>query len=135
MNRYYFLSHTADTRLFVEADSREELFSEAFLALKELLEPKSIFQHFLVDCTITISSYDETALLIDFLAEVLTYSHIKKAVFTKVHFLSFSKTELIAHLQGSCVPYFEKDVKAVTYHEAEIKKTETGFSTTIIFDI
>jgi SHS2 domain-containing protein len=133
MYRYSFLGHTADMRLDVQASTLEELFQGSLRGMCELIgaEEKS--------CTlqkeVTIRSTDETALLIDFLSEVLTACHIERALFTQVEFTSFSPHELRGKIWGFPVDHFERDVKAVTYHEAHIEKRDNTFYVRIIFDI
>ena len=136
MQKYTFVGHTADMRLQIEASTLAELFQVALLALAELMYPKAPCEKPTSTQVITISSVDTTSLLIDFLAEILALSHIKATLFTQVEFQSLTPTQLTAKIYGVPVDHFEKDVKAVTYHEAEVKTTKSGtFETSIIFDI
>ena len=58
------------------------------------------------------------------------------AYFCAVDFLEFTETTLRAIIHGAKTEDFEEDVKAVTYHEVEVKKNEAGnYETLIIFDI
>lgn len=85
---------------------------------------------------IKVSSADETALLIDFLSEVLTISQIEKIVFLSVRFRRLTSKTVKAEVSGIRGQNFAEDIKAVTYHEAEIRKNTRGnFETTIVFDI
>lgn len=136
MQKYTFVEHTADTKLNLEASTLMELFQVALLALAELIHAKAINEKPATSQEITISSTDTTSLLIDFLAEVLALSHMRTTVFTEVKFHSLTSTMLTAKIYGVPVDRFEKDVKAVTYHEAEVKTTKSGtFETSVIFDI
>lgn len=138
MKSYKLLSHTADVRLKVEGDTLEELFTAALEGMAEIVkkgicrkrQAPSLKQRILV------SSPNITALLIDFLSEVLTLSHENKAVFCRAEFSKLATNELEAEISGLKVGEFDEDIKAVTYHEAEIKKNPQGnFETIIIFDI
>jgi SHS2 domain-containing protein len=136
MYRFTFLGHTADTRLKLEATSHEELFQAGLEGLATLIHPSPLPLEPEVSYELSLQSSDSTALIIDFLAEVLTLSHIHKAIFTKIHFKNFSPTALEAEIKGTKVDRFEKDVKAVTYHEANITKNDQElFETIVIFDI
>lgn len=85
---------------------------------------------------ISIDSSDINALLVDFLSEVLYLSNIHKAVYWKINFGSFSDTHLEGETFGREVEGFEEDIKAVTYHQLEIKQREDGYwEATVIFDI
>jgi SHS2 domain-containing protein len=133
MYRYSFLGHTADIRLDVEATTLEELFQGSLKGMAELMGERK--EAFSLEKELSISSPDETALLIDFLSEALTACHIEKAIFSKVEFSSFSPTSLRAKIFGKPASRFEKDVKAVTYHEAHVEKRDNTFYVRIIFDI
>ena len=85
---------------------------------------------------IEIESIDITALLIDFLSELLSLMHQNKVLFCKVQFEQLSETYLKAEVSGFEVSGFDEDVKAVTYHEADIKLNEDGeYETAIVLDI
>lgn len=133
------LEHTADVRLQVEGDSLEELFTAAFEGMANI-----IIEGMCGNATATahkedqiiISSPDTTTLLIDFLSEVLTKSHINQALYCLVTFEELTETSLKAIVTGHSVTNFDEDIKAVTYHEANIQKNDKGnYETIIIFDI
>jgi len=47
-----------------------------------------------------------------------------------------TETEIEVKVFGRKVEEFEEDIKAVTYHEAEVKKNEKGeYETMLVFDI
>ena len=134
------MEHTADIRMQVEGDTLAELFRAALLGMDELLSPgicnnksKSSGQ---IQCEISVVSSDATALIVDFLSEVLTYAYEKKTVFCKIDFQQIGEKKLKARIYGKKVSSFAEDIKAVTYHEAQVRKNEKGnWETLIIFDI
>ena len=141
------IDHTADVRLLIEGDSPEELFlagmeGMAGIIKKDVLSADRAGLNTLTKKdpdfkdTVKISSSNMTMLLIDFLSEVLTWSHINKAVYTKAEFKKLNENSIEATIFGYKAHYFDEDIKAVTYHEAEIKKNRKGnYETIIIFDI
>lgn len=141
MKRYRTIAHTADLRLIVEASDLASLFQAALDGMNSLMlknhsdhakdmHPDSMIQ------SLSIHSENETLLLIDFLSEVLTMSHILHGVFIHAHFSNLTPTELEATIEGFKTDSFDRDVKAVTYHEAEIRLNERGnYETGIVFDI
>ncbi len=137
MKSYKLLPHTADTRLWVEADSIEELFRGAMKGMTNIIKKGACDSKVETERrTIEVKSADQTALLIDFLSEVLTSSQEEGLVFCRVKFMKFSENELVADIFGRKAGGFDEDIKAVTYHEAEIKKNEKGnWETIIVFDI
>lgn len=139
MRRFKLLSHTADVRLKVEGDSLEELFTAAMEGMFEFAKHGfcATDKNFPISENIKISSGDITALLIDFLSEILTLSQEKKAIFCRLEFVKLIETEVEVRVLGAEVEKFNEDIKAVTYHEADIKKNpKTGlYETNIVFDI
>jgi SHS2 domain-containing protein len=74
--------------------------------------------------------------MIDFLSEALTLSHIIPAVFCQLEVQELSPVRLKGVLLGNELTSFDDDIKAVTYHKAEVKQGPYGsWSTNIIFDI
>ncbi len=137
MRNYKLLPHTADVRLYVEADSLEELFKGALNGMADIIKKGSgAVKVETMAKMIKIDSLDSTSLLIDFLSEVLQYSQEEKAVYCRMKILKLENNTLEAEIYGREADGFDEDVKAVTYHEAEIKKNEKGnWETIIIFDI
>lgn len=133
---FEILPHTADLRLKVSSADLKDLFGQAALGMAMVLKKDCCTAPaYDVKRKISISAPNLTILLIDFLSEILTASYEEKAVFWKIDFLKFSENSLEAEISGTKVEGFDEDIKAVTYHEAEIKKTETGLETMIVFDI
>ena len=138
MKTHKVLPHTADVRLWVEADSREELFLAALEGMAALIKESQVElkKGKRVDDSIILEAPDVTALLFDFLSSILTLSHERKAVFTEVFFDKLNDTSLNCTIKGFETDGFDDDIKAVTYHEADVKKNDSGrFESMIVFDI
>lgn len=132
------LSHTADVQIKVTSETLPDLFRLSLQGLNQLLKTNLNPQESEPTITesIDLESCDRTSLLIDFLSEVLTLSQIHKALFFDFEIREMSDCKLSAILSGIQVEAFDEDVKAVTYHEADVKVNENGdWETTIIFDI
>ncbi|MCB0567439.1 MAG: archease [Phaeodactylibacter sp.] len=133
-----YLSHTADIRLQLRADSREELFRAGFEAMNQIIRPDACRKPCpcLINQTIELNSVDNTTLLIDFLSDVLTLAHEHKAVFCELNFQEIGASHLRASIGGRPANGFEEDIKAVTYHEANVHQNAEGqWETFLIFDI
>lgn len=138
MRSYNILPHTADVRLRVSSDTLEGLFATALEGMNEILHKgfQKEFNKHTIFREITLSSFDPTTLLIDFLSQVLTRSYLDKSLFYHVPVLEIEDNRLHAHLVGGKVEHFSEDIKAVTYHEAQIIKDDKGnFMTMIVFDV
>ncbi|AHM56820.1 hypothetical protein EAL2_c15250 [Peptoclostridium acidaminophilum DSM 3953] len=137
MRRYSYLEHICDIRLKVEADSMEELFKAALDGMNSIIAggaaeglPESFERR------ICVESMDYTCLLVDFLSEVLLLTHSHYNIFSRIEIESLSSSRLEAVLHGRRVEEFDEDIKAVTYHEAEVVKNSQGnYESVIVFDI
>ncbi|MCR4324425.1 MAG: archease [Candidatus Curtissbacteria bacterium] len=138
MKSFKVKPHVADVRLRVKADTLPELFEAALLGMNQIFKKDSKIkdnQNLLIE-HIKIESNDQTSLLVDFLSQILTLSQINKAIFSYVDFKKLGEHDLEAEIQGFKIESFDEDIKAVSYHEAEISKNKKGeYQTTIIFDI
>ena len=132
---YQRIGHTADIRLKVWGKTLEELFSDAMQAMSNIIKEVEV-ESSNIKRNITLKAGDATTLLISFLSEVLLLSHTNKEVYNKVIFVEFSETELKAKIEGVKVNQFDEDIKAVTFHEADVvKNKEEEWETNLVFDI
>jgi len=137
MHSFEILPHTADLRLKISGDSPEELFRAAVIGMGSVIKRDACDAGKInKKKNVSLRSADRTALLVDFLSEVLTASQTDKIVFCDASFEKLTETELIGEIKGTTVDEFDEDIKAVTYHEADVQKNERGqWETVIIFDI
>lgn len=138
MGDFQYIDHTADKGFRVRAGTREDLFATSVKGLAALL--RGDLNATELDYTrtqhIKAENDDITALLVDFLSEVLTYSHIYKSVFLHTEIRKLTDTEIDVRMSGIDVDYFDEEIKAVTFHQADIRATENGgFETVVVFDI
>jgi len=132
---YRVEQHTADVRLRVSAASFEDLVGEAVAGLNAVLAPLgdpigSIERRFRVE------SSAEATLLVDILNELLWHTHAHNEVFGSVHItrLDDFRAEILA--EGGVVAGFERDVKAVTYHDLAVSRGPDGtWQTTLVVDV
>jgi SHS2 domain-containing protein len=135
--KYQILPHTADVRLKVFGKTKEELFKNAVSGMAQILKKTPPKADQPLAEKISVKSPDINSLLVDFLSEVLYQSQVNHAVYRDVKFSKFAETELVAEISGFKVDEFDEEIKAVTYHELEIKKSPAGgiFETIIVFDV
>lgn len=128
------IEHTADVRVRVRAANPEELFIEALRATMGLLQPEVGNRP--VQREMTIESADRTALLIDVLNEALSSAHAHREVYEDLIFTTFTEQRLHGRLIGHETIALGDDVKAVTYHEADVHREPDGtWQTIIVYDI
>ena len=139
METHSFLPHTADIRMAVSADSLAGLFRAALAGMNATL--KEGFCDNASGATVVlpveVQSFDTTCLLVDFLSDVLVLTEEHHALFCRMDFHVLGDTSLHGTLHG--IPLegsFYEHIKAVTYHEAEVRKNADGvYETNIVFDI
>lgn len=133
---YKILEHTADVRLLVEGRTLEELFLEALRGMMEVLKPEKKEGGGESTRRVQIEATSPTALLVDFLNEALWLAHTHREAVAEVNFEALTETRVVAVLRGAAVESFGEDIKAVTYHEAEIRENAAGnLETLLVFDI
>ena len=133
-----FIPHTADIMIKVEANTLPGLFSVALEGMNRILKEGFCGETFQpqLEREIRVESVDTTVLLIDFLSEVLTQGFTDNAIYCKVEFDSLEETSLSARILGAAIDRYDEDVKAVTYHEAEVVGNEEGnLESLVLFDI
>ena len=132
--KYEILEHTADLKIRVFGKTKEELFLNSLLAMAESMKPE-VEKGAEVRRKIKVKSADLPALLVDFLSEVLYLVQTNKEIYRDVKFKKFTDTKIEAELFGQKVERFGEDIKAVTYHNLEIKQSGNIWEATILFDI
>ena len=132
---YEILPHTADLRVRACGVTLPELFRNALRGMGSVLQPDALAERPETYRTVSLSAPDTTALLLDFLSEALALAHIHREVYVDVQFDELSARTVRAVLHGVRVAGFAADVKAVTYHAAEIAQTDDGHEITIVYDI
>ena len=132
---FELIPHTADVRLRVRAAALDDLFRDAMRGMYAVMRAHPIGEEEEVRSTIAVDdSADTTSLLVDFLNEVLGRAHIGHEMFIEVAFSRLVETSLTAELRGVKAT-FEEDVKAVTYHEAEVRREGGEWTTMLVFDL
>lgn len=134
-----YLPHTADIRMKVKSSGLEELFQAGVIGMGNILKDGFCDQNvkFNRKSVIEITASDRTCLFIDFLSEVLSTSYAEKAIFCIVEFFELTTNKIRAEIHGrQQAQGLDEEIKAVTYHEADVHKNNKGdWETLIIFDI
>lgn len=136
--KYEFLPHTADIRMRIEAENLPLLFLAGLRGMGQIIKENHCLKNVRTEIisNTMVQSGDITCLLVDFLSDALTSSYTEKAVFCELRVMEFSEQLIRGEISGSGVNRFDEEIKAVTYHEAEVRQNEAGnWETIIVFDI
>jgi SHS2 domain-containing protein len=132
---FELLPHTADVRVRIEAATLEELFRDALHAMMSCAQARPDLDSTTIYREIAVTSVDRTALLVDFLNEALALSIVEEEMYVDVRFRTLGSADLAATLVGTRAA-FDDEIKAVTYHEADVvQKGDGGWTTVLVFDI
>jgi len=141
MKRYEFLKHTADVAVRVFGRSLKDLFESAALAMFAVLLEKTKNRPGAALTEKEISACGETSedLLKAWLDELLFCYSVEHLVLVRIKSIDVGTQEMRAFVLFDAFNreyYAVKDeVKAVTYHELEVKKVRNRWQAHMIFDV
>ena len=124
---------TADWAIRVWAEDMPSLFIEAAHGMNSLSglvlarEPRvsRVFVH---------AATDEESLLVAFLSELIYLQEQEGLGFDDFE-LHLQSERVRVQMYGAPVMSVEKPIKAVTYHNLKIRRTDRGYETEIVFDV
>lgn len=129
------IEHTADRALIIYGRNLEELFINAARGLKSLLGADEVPDSTAITKSIALDAIDAESLLVEWLSELAYWAEAEMLVFSKFDLQNITPTHVKAKIYGSRVTQMEKHIKAVTYHNLEIVKSEKGLAATVVFDV
>ncbi|MFH1186447.1 MAG: archease [Chloroflexota bacterium] len=125
--------HTADCALRVWAPDLASLFAEAALGLNSVAGAE-IGSGVRVTREISLHESDAESLLVAFLTE-LVYSQEQEVLGFDRFRLCVSNRDLSGQMHGSRLVSVSKPIKAVTFHNLEIRESARGQEAEIVFDV
>ncbi len=130
--------HTADVGLFVQAANVNALFAEAGRGLLSILvdDPQEVRPE--RELTIEVPGTQLDYLLFDWLSELLFRFESERLLLAEFD-VSIGENGLSAKARGEVFEegrhHLAHEVKAVTYHQLEVKQTPDGWQARFILDI
>ncbi len=130
------LPHTADVKIRARAPSLDSLFSDAFLALMQVMygndRKGGVTREF------SLEAKDRESLLTDFLSEVLFISEVDGLVFSGAE-ITITNTTLHAVMDGEAFDPSRHsggtEVKGISYSGLAITQDTNGYMLEILFDV
>ena len=136
--KYKLIDHTADFGIQVFGSDSQELFTNAALALFDVITEMDALRGD-DSCTIRASGADWSDLMINWLREILYLWNGKERLVKSIRILSLSENKISAKIFfDAYVPHIHTintEVKAVTYHQIQVKSSPSGWEAKVIFDI
>ena len=129
---YKEIEHTADWAIKAWAPDLNGLLLEAALGMTGLMEMELDNNEINRDLHLTCEDAED--LLVAFLSEILFYGESEGLGFFRGRVM-LKNFHLDAELKMRTIRSQRKEIKAVTYHNLEIRKTESSLETVIVFDV
>ena len=127
------IEHTADWALHVWAPDMATLLETAAKGMNHLTDLKLARKRMMVR-DVVLEGVDRESLLVNFLNELLYYAEVDNTGFD--HFeIHLEGLLLTAAISGAEILSRKKEIKAVTYHNLEVRETERGLEVEIVFDV
>ncbi len=131
---YQEVEHTADWELHVWAPELSTLFEQSAHGMYALagtrLQNEPRRKKFL-----ELSASDFESLLVAFLEELLFLGEQERVGFDRFEGVKLSENRIETKMEGAPILSQSKEIKAVTYHNLEIRETPQGYEVNIVFDV
>jgi SHS2 domain-containing protein len=132
--RFEEIEHTADIAIRVRGRDLAELFANAAYGMAcQLADPDGF--SLTVERPVQLEAFDVETLLVTWLGELLYLGERDGCVFTAFDMREVVPTRLRAVARGGAVQAYRSHVKAVTFNDLEVRRTDEGYETTIVFDV
>lgn len=137
-SHYTLLDHTADLRIRVSGTVPANLFKNAGLALFDLItRPERLKPREVVEVAVT--GDDPADLMVNYLRELLYLWTGNEKLVKMIDIVNISDTAVSALVSTDRYqPGHHEilhEIKAVTYHQIEVSRTEEGWQAMVVFDI
>ena len=138
MGTHRLLEHTADMGIEASGETLEELFAQAAYGLLEIIAgtPQALCRE---EKTVTLTAADTEELLVNWLNEILYLFEIQGFFPCDFEIEEVRGYRLQARVRGE--PFdprrhpVEREVKAVTYHQLRVEKTDELWQARIYVDL
>lgn len=132
---FYEVEHTADRALHITGADMEAFLTHAAHGMISLMGLKTSDLALEETREFSLKAFDKETLLVEWLNELLFWAETRRIVFHHFDFLDTGEHGLRVILSGGTVPTLEVHIKAVTYHDLRVTRSENGFQATVVFDV
>ena len=138
IKKYELINHTADMGIKVWGESLQNLFTNAAYSMFDIMgELDKVKERNLIKIEIGPEELEE--LLADWLRNLLCRFNGEGYLLREFQIEEISKKGLKAKVKGEKLDLsrhtLKTEIKAITYHGLEVKKTSQGWEAQVIFDV
>ena len=135
---FTFLDHTADLGIRVRGNTMKDLFEKAARSMIRIMV-SGVSDKNNKTVNISVNASDLEDLMVRWLGEILYLFEGEKRIMMDIQIDTISETHLNATAETALfTPRLHKiinEIKAVTYHQIQVKKTGNDWEARIIFDL
>ncbi len=138
MRRFRFLDHTGDLAMEVFGQDLKDLFENAGRALFHVITDPSVVDE-RVEKEIALTYSDLATLMVDWLGELLYFHDVEGLLFRRFQVKSLTDKNFKARAWGD---FFNEGqhiirtgVKAVTFHQLEVKQQRGRWRARVVLDL
>lgn len=128
------IEHTADLAIRVHGATFGDLFTNAALGMANQLALPRDADPTVIE-NVELRAQDAETLLVAWLGELLYLGERNDCIFTDFELQRISETGLRARVCGRPIAEHVGHIKAVTFNELEIVRSDEGFEATVVFDV
>lgn len=138
MKKYEIIDHTADIGIKAYGESLKELFKNSALGMFEIIaDLKLVKPNEALEVEVGAVSREE--LLVNWLRELLYQYNTQEIIFKDFEIDKITEHRINAKVKGEAYNSkkhnIKTEIKAVTYHQLKIEKTQSGWISEVIFDV
>jgi SHS2 domain-containing protein len=140
MGSYEVSEHTADLALTIHADTVEDLFATAARAMFEnLVDISGVTEMTEIRVNIACADQGMEELLVEWLRELLARFSLDEIVLSQFDIENLTESEIVARCRGEPIDperhQLLTEIKSITYHGLELRRTPGGWTARVLFDI
>lgn len=132
---YEIVEHTADWSIRARGRDLAHLLISAAYGMSSLLVTDLEAIGLDVERRVVAEGFDRESILVEWLGELAYLAEREALVFRHYELERATPREVRAIVRGGKAPELHKHIKAVTYHNLEVKETPEGLQATIVFDV
>ncbi|MFA4909464.1 MAG: archease [Desulfobacteria bacterium] len=138
MKRYEFIDHTADMGVEVYGRDLRELFQNAGEALFEIICDVSEVTES-IEKRVAVDGEDLEQLMVVWLGELLYLHDVERLLFKRFEVEEVGERKLVATVYGEELKEgyhtIKTEIKAVTYHQIQVRQEDGRWIARVIFDL
>lgn len=132
--KYKFLGHPADIKIKAYGYNLADVFINAALGMAKYIYGKNQTKANNAE-EIEVTAENLESLLVNWLAKILALSAVNHCAYITFNIKELNTNKIIAEIGSVKKSKACNEIKAVTYHELDLKPTKGGWIATVVYDI